>query len=285
MADDSDAARMPQVYTLTSLTRSAGQSRRVVVAGFDAPLRGLLVTGLALAVSALPTAILWLFIGPSALFLSMLAVGAAFYLVESRTRSGLQLRTYQAMIDKRRENIGQFLCCGKAVQPSMSGYGLLVRSSMPSPHLVSASDQVELLINPELTGSTPIRPAPPRPSVERKKLPSRDGARTSAIGVLAAKVVAVPAWVRSIIVRWRLGRRAANPFELATQDLVVQAEPAKSAETARDSGFARGLRFRVGRSHLPARSGSAPVKARAARPDRLLTEDVGRRKLGRSGPR
>jgi len=143
--DDAKADETQTVYTLTSLTRSAGQARRVVIAGFDAPLRGVLVTAVALLVAFLPTAILWIFLGPSALLLAVLVVGAAFYLVESRTRSGLHLRTYQAMIDKKREVIGQFICCGIPVDPGMSGFGLILQSSMPSPYLPTTAEQVDAL--------------------------------------------------------------------------------------------------------------------------------------------
>ena len=250
---DTGGSKIPQVYTLTKLTRSAGQSRRVVVAGFDAPLRGLVVTILALAVSAIPTMILWLAVGPLALVLSMLTVGAAFYLVEGRTRSGLRLRTYQAMIDKKRERIGQFMCCGQAVFPRMSGFGLFLQSSMPSPHLVPASAQVDSLLAPEL-------PEPAAPELNVHTLtPSGPGSGREFSWARSITKTVPMRGPRSLVKSLRQGRRGAELFSSIDVALPDQA-PAVLPKT--DEGTARSItrpRATRGSTGLRSRRGGTPA--------------------------
>lgn len=133
--DANGGVAAPQVYTLTALVRGAGATRRVVVASFDLPLRGAVITACALVASIPPTAIAWAIVGKVALVVPVFLVAAAFYLVEARSRSGLRLRNYQQMVDKRRAGIGQFVCYGKPVDPAPRGWARIVASSMPSPYL------------------------------------------------------------------------------------------------------------------------------------------------------
>lgn len=136
------------VYVLTPLTRDAGKSRRVIVQGIDLPWRTVVITGSALIASLLPMAFMWLFIGQTALLVIPATIGAAFYLIERRTRSGLRLRTYQAALDKRRAVIDLFLCCGVPVDPSQNSVRRLKSSSAPAVRL----DDIDS-IDIALTGS------------------------------------------------------------------------------------------------------------------------------------
>jgi hypothetical protein len=120
-----------RVYSLTPLTRSANLQRRVVIQGFDVPLRGLTVAGLAAIPGLILTAVVWSLVGSYAILAFALVEGAAFWLVESRTRSGLQLRQYQRFMDMRRNQTGQFLLCGETIHPHQHQFGYVVASSMP----------------------------------------------------------------------------------------------------------------------------------------------------------
>ena len=185
MSNEAAERNVPQVYTLTRLTRSAGQSRRVVVAGFDVPMRGLIVTVLAVAIAFLPTLILWIFVGSWALIVPLISVGAAFYLVETRARSGLHLRTYQVMIDKRRASIGRFVCCGRTVEPRMTGYALILRASMPSPYLADLDEVTQTLLASRLAGATPfggISPQGPHRAPRRLAYRPRSAGRKASGG-------------------------------------------------------------------------------------------------------
>jgi hypothetical protein len=119
------------VYSLTPLLRSANQQRRVVIQGFDLPVRGLTIAGLALAPSLVVTAILWTVFGEYALVAIPIIELFAFWVIESRTRSGLQLRQYQRFVDKRRSASGTFLICNRPITPLSHIFGHVLASSVP----------------------------------------------------------------------------------------------------------------------------------------------------------
>lgn len=119
------------VYSLTPLLRSANQQRRVVIQGFDLPVRGLTIAGLALAPALLATAALWSFFGQYALVAVPLIELFAFWVIESRTRSGLQLRQYQRFVDERRSVSGTFLVCNRPITPLRHVFGYVMASSVP----------------------------------------------------------------------------------------------------------------------------------------------------------
>lgn len=117
-----------QVYTLTELTRNASADRRVVIQGFDLPMRGLAIVGVA-AIPALLVAIVgWAFIGEYAIVLFFGVELAAYWLIETRSRRGLQLKRYQTIIDRCRSVDGRFTCCGVEIDPA-HGVWATVRSS------------------------------------------------------------------------------------------------------------------------------------------------------------
>jgi len=131
-----------QVFVLSRLTRNVAAQRRVVIQGFDLPARGLIIAGAALLPALLITAIMWVFLGMLAVIAIPIVEVAVFWLVESRTRSGLQLRQYQAFLDRRRSVAGKFVCCGTPFDPLHGTWGRVVGSTMstapfrPSPERV-----------------------------------------------------------------------------------------------------------------------------------------------------
>lgn len=120
-----------RVYSLTPLTRSANLQRRVVIQGFDLPLRGVTIAGFAALPAVLLTAIFWSLLGTYALFIFAMVEGLAFWLVETRSRSGLQLRQYQRFMDMRRTTSGQFILCGVPIEPERHQFGHVLGSSIP----------------------------------------------------------------------------------------------------------------------------------------------------------
>lgn len=134
-----------QVFTLSRLTRNVAAQRRVVIQGFDIPARGLIIAGASLLPALAVTAIFWAFIGELAVVFIPIVELAAFWLIETRTRSGLQLRQYQAFMDKRRSIAGRFVCCGTIIDPLHGVWEDLVSSSIraksvPGPHLSPEDD-------------------------------------------------------------------------------------------------------------------------------------------------
>jgi hypothetical protein len=124
-----------RVFCLTPLTRGAGSQRRVVVKGFDLPARALLIAGLAFPPAAIVAAIAWSIVGQMGIFAIPVVEGLAFWLIEARTRSGLRLRTYQALNDKRRakRDADKFFVAGREYDPLGEEWGRIVPSSAPVP--------------------------------------------------------------------------------------------------------------------------------------------------------
>ena len=122
-----------RVFVLTELTRNASSQRRVVIQGLDLPARGLLIALAALLPGILLSALFFAVLGQYAFFMIPISEVAMFWLVESRTRSGLHLRQYQSLLDRSKSNVGIFMCCGVPVEPLAGRWGTIVSSSQPNP--------------------------------------------------------------------------------------------------------------------------------------------------------
>lgn len=132
------------VYDLTGLTRGAGEQRRVVVQSFDVPLQSL-VLGICGVVVALPfVAVLFPLLGLFALFGIGVAEVGVFWLFRWRSRSGLRLKHYQAILDRRRSHVGQIVVCGQPYDLDAHLALSVVASSMPSPRRATAVELDDL---------------------------------------------------------------------------------------------------------------------------------------------
>lgn len=119
-----------QVFTLSRLTRDVAAQRRVVIQGFDLPFRGLMIAGASFVPAVVVTIILWPLFGSLAIIAIPVVELAAFWLIETRTRSGLRLRRYQAFVDSRRSIAGKFVCCGEVIDPLHGVWGRVAASSI-----------------------------------------------------------------------------------------------------------------------------------------------------------
>lgn len=122
------------VYDLTGLTRGAGEQRRVIIQSFDVPLQSL-VLAICGCVVALPfVALFFPLLGFFALFGVVAIEVAIFWLFRWRSRSGLHLKNYQAILDRRRSHVGQFLVCGQPYDFTRGRALTVVSSSVSNPH-------------------------------------------------------------------------------------------------------------------------------------------------------
>jgi hypothetical protein len=119
------------VYDLTGLTRGAGEQRRVVIQSIDVPLQSLVVTMVGL-VASLPFVFAFY---PLFGFFALLAIGVVelttFWLFRWRSRSGLRLKNYQAILDRRRSRVSQFIVCGQPYDFTHGSAITVVSSSIP----------------------------------------------------------------------------------------------------------------------------------------------------------
>ena len=144
---------MDNLHTLTALTgRDAGANRTIIIKGFEARRRTVVVLAIG-AVPALFTAvILWSFIGQYAILALPAVEGATYFLIETRSRTGMQRRTYETLLDRKRSDAGQFTMCGRVINPDLHELGTVVKASVPSPWSTGADRAAPLPV-----------PAPPGP--------------------------------------------------------------------------------------------------------------------------
>lgn len=94
---------MPAMYSLTHLTGSRrNEHRRSVVLTFEVRQYAMWVFWISLGASAIPTLLFALILGPYAVVIPVVCVIAGFILWDTRQRNGMRLRTYQAILDRRR---------------------------------------------------------------------------------------------------------------------------------------------------------------------------------------
>jgi len=136
-----------QVYTLTALTRTANANRRVVIQGIDIPARGLMIAGLAAIPALIATVIAWAIVGELGILMLPIIELAAFWLIETRSRSGLRLRRYQTFYDQHRSIAGTFVCCGAPIDPLHGTWATVAASSTPA-LLVDDTDPAEDVFAP-----------------------------------------------------------------------------------------------------------------------------------------
>lgn len=107
---------MPHVYSLTNLTGARrNEDRRTVVFTVEVRRYTLLVVVASLIVSALPTLVVSLIVGPYALFVPALSIVAGLVLWDTRQRNGLKLRNYQAILDRRKSKNGVLYASGNPI--------------------------------------------------------------------------------------------------------------------------------------------------------------------------
>jgi hypothetical protein len=125
-------SNLPPIYPLTGLTRTASEQRRVIIQGFDLRWRTFVIIAGSSPAAVMVTAIAWTVVGQAAIFCMVIVPAVVYALVERRTRSGLQLRTYQHLVDRRRTGVGQFYICGQPFDPSALRWGRIAFSNVPA---------------------------------------------------------------------------------------------------------------------------------------------------------
>lgn len=121
----------PTVYFLTDITRRSNEHRRVIVQGFDVRWRTVLILLVAVPAGLLLSLILWPIINTPAILACPLAVGAGFWLVEHRSRTGLQLPMYRWLLDRKSSSVGQFFMCGRRIDPARQFGATIMASTVP----------------------------------------------------------------------------------------------------------------------------------------------------------
>lgn len=128
----SAAVGLNNLHTLTALTgRDAGANRTVIIQGFEARRRTVVVAAIGALPALLVTVVLWGVIGSYAALALPAVEALTFWLLEVRSRTGLQRRTYEALLDRKRSDAGQFTLCGLVIDPDLHELGTVMASTVP----------------------------------------------------------------------------------------------------------------------------------------------------------
>ena len=125
-------ATINSLYLLTPMTgRTSSADRTTVIGTVEMKWRTFWIAVLAMVPGGILAAIFFPMLQSWALLWIPLVEGAAFLLIERRSREGLRLRTYQAMFDKKRSNINTFHLCGQPVHVGGEGFGTIRQITVP----------------------------------------------------------------------------------------------------------------------------------------------------------
>ena len=124
---------MHPLYALTPMTgREAAEQRTVVIGTVEMNWRLWVILIAASPFALFATMIVWTVLGQYALVMLPTVLIAAAWLFYRRSTSGLRLRTYQTILDKRRAQSGdQFFLCGQPIDTSDAQFGRLMTTAVP----------------------------------------------------------------------------------------------------------------------------------------------------------
>lgn len=125
-------AAINSLYLLTPMTgRTSGADRTTVIGTVEMRLRTFWIAVIAMVPAGLLTAIFSPMLGSFAFLWIPVIQAAAFFLIERRTKDGLQLRTYQALRDKKRSSVNTFYLCGQPVDVTGETFGTIRQITVP----------------------------------------------------------------------------------------------------------------------------------------------------------
>lgn len=121
----------PDLYVLTDITRKSSEQRRVVLSGFDVRWRTVVICMMGGPIGIILAAFFWVFIGEGAILFIPLSIGALFYLIDGKSKQGLGLPMWRALLDRKKSSVGKFYMCGIEIDPLATPSVNCVRSTVP----------------------------------------------------------------------------------------------------------------------------------------------------------
>ena len=123
------------MFSLTELTgREASAQRTVVIGTVEMNWRVWMVLVWTFPLAVIVAALFYPFLQAGAILAIPLVEGGALYMIHRRTRSGLKLRTYQALLDRKRSAVNTFFICGQPIDLSLDKFMVLANSAVQNPH-------------------------------------------------------------------------------------------------------------------------------------------------------
>lgn len=121
-----------RVFDLTPLTRGAAASRRAVIKSFEVRWQVLLLAAGALVPGSIITMILWRWLESAALLAIPITIAAAYWLIEGRSRQGMQLRNWQTLQRRFSNSNGRFIVAGMPFDPLANNLAVIRTRALPT---------------------------------------------------------------------------------------------------------------------------------------------------------
>jgi hypothetical protein len=117
---------------MTGMTgRTSGSERTMIVATVEMKFRSFWIALIALVPGGILMAMFFPLINTWSVLWVVAVEIAAFFLIERRTAEGLRLRTYQAIVDKKKSNLNVFYLCGQPIEVEGTQYGTIQQITAP----------------------------------------------------------------------------------------------------------------------------------------------------------
>lgn len=131
------------LYSLTKMTGTEASSARTTVVGsVEFPWRVFVILILAFLVGLFPTAFLFALIGPWSLGFLPLWMASAVWLFHGRTRKGMEIRNYVALINRQRAILNQFMLGPAIVEVPHDDWRIIRRGSTDNPALAVLPEDI-----------------------------------------------------------------------------------------------------------------------------------------------
>lgn len=156
-----------KVFDLTPLTRGAAEQRRAVISGIEFKWRHLVIVGVGSLVGLVFMLVFWRLLGSLAVLAVPLFAGIALWLLEGRSRRGMELRNWAHLKNKAVNNSGRFFVSGEPFDPLANTVSILSVRCLPVPTAAGGTDAPDLVADRALGDQrrrTP--PAAPSPAVD-----------------------------------------------------------------------------------------------------------------------
>lgn len=128
------------VFDLTPMTRGAASDRKTVVATFEVKTRHFVILVASMIPSMILVASFWGLIREYAILIWPLVTGAIFFFTEGRTKSGMQVRYWEALRNRTKSMDGRFFIGTTEVHPLNREIREVHRSSVPVPRAGSTAE-------------------------------------------------------------------------------------------------------------------------------------------------
>lgn len=120
------------LYSLTPMTgRTSGSERTTVIGTVEMKWRTFWVAAFSAVPGGLLSAIFFPIFNVWAFLWLPTVIAAAFFLFERRSRDGLGLRTYKAMLDKKNSNANTFFLCNMPIEVGAADFGTIRQLTVP----------------------------------------------------------------------------------------------------------------------------------------------------------